>query len=164
MSGPAKHGGGPHLPDPRMIPVSRPPSWFEPAVPARPTRTADLEHTDVPPAPKPGTREADGAFVRPFVVTGGRTRPLTADLRIETLVQAEPGTLSAPLRFEQHQIVEVAQRPVSVAEVAARLDVPLGVARVLIADLFEARYVSLHAPTDLPVHVIERIRDLVRAL
>lgn len=146
-----------------MIPVSRPPSWFEPVVAARPPRGTESER-DAEEGPRPGTREADGTFVRPFVVTGGRTRPLTADLRIETLVKAEPAALSAPLRFEQHRIVELAQRPVSVAEVGARLDVPLGVARVLIADLVEARFVVLHAPTELPVHVIERIRDLVRAL
>jgi len=51
-----------------------------------------------------------------------------------------------------------------VAEVAARIGVPLGVARVLIADLYTGKYVSLHEPHELPVHVIERIRDLVRAL
>jgi hypothetical protein len=141
-----------------MIPVAQPQSWFEPPVPTgqdadRSVATGQSE-----------TDDGDGAFVRPFIVTGGRTRPLHDGLRIETLVAASPAALSAPLRFEQRQIVELAQRPVSVAEVAARLGVPLGVARVLIADLFTGNYISLHEPTELPVHVIERIRDLVRAL
>lgn len=108
--------------------------------------------------------DGDGVFIRPFIVTGGRTRPLHDGLRIETLVQAGPAALAAPLVFERRRIAELAQRPVSVAEIAADLGVPLGVARVLIADLYTGDVVTLHEPTDLPVHVIERIRDLVRAL
>jgi uncharacterized protein DUF742 len=148
----------PRLPDPRMIPVAQPKSWFEPPGFTGP----DAEHSVA--TGQSATDDGDGVFVRPFIVTRGRTRPLHDGLRIETLVEARPAALSAPLQFEQRQIVELAQRPVSVAEVAALLGVPLGVARVLIADLFTGSYVSLHEPTELPVHVIERIRDLVRAL
>lgn len=142
----------PRLPDPRMIPVAQPQSWFEPG-------------PEPPAVERPAPEDADdGVFVRPFIVTRGRTQPLHDGLRIETLVRALPAALSAPLQFEQRRIVELAQRPVSLAEVAARLGVPIGVARVLVGDLYTGRYVSLHEPTELPVHVIERIRDLVRAL
>jgi len=140
-----------------MIPVAQPQSWFDP-----PASTWGAEHSVA--TGQSATDDGDGVFVRPFIVTRGRTRPLHDGLRIETLVEAKPAALSAPLQFEQRQIVELAQRPVSVAEVAARVGVPLGVARVLIADLYTGKYVSLHEPTELPVHVIERIRDLVRAL
>jgi hypothetical protein len=147
------------LPDPRMIPVTQTQSWFDSGAMAEPDpeepAVAGLStHED----------EDDGVFVRPFIVTRGRTRPLHDGLRIETLIRAAPAALSAPLQFEQRQIVELAQRPVSLAEVSARLGVPIGVARVLIADLYTGKYISLHEPTELPVHVIERIRDLVRAL
>jgi hypothetical protein len=148
----------PRLPDPRMIPVAQPQSWFEPEAGTEPATEAR------PSAGGSSADDADGVFVRPFIVTRGRTQPLHDGLRIETLVKALPAALSAPLQFEQRQIVELAQRAVSLAEVAAILGVPLGVARVLIADLFTGRYITLHEPTDLPVHVIERIRDLVRAL
>ncbi len=143
----------PRLPDPRMIPIAQPQAWFEPPSPEHSVATGQS-----------ATDDADGVFVRPFIVTRGRTRPLHDGLRLETLVEALPAALSAPLQFEQRQIVELAQHPVSVAEVAARLGVPLGVARVLIADLYTGKYISLHEPHELPVHVIERIRDLVRAL
>jgi hypothetical protein len=146
----------PRLPDPRMIPVAQPTSWFGSNALTEP------EQLEAPAAQE--EHEDDGVFVRPFIVTRGRTRPLHDGLRIETLVRALPAALSAPLQFEQRQIVELAQRPVSLAEVAARIGVPLGVARVLIADLYTGKYISLHQPTELPVHVIERIRDLVRAL
>jgi hypothetical protein len=44
------------------------------------------------------------------------------------------------------------------------LDLPIGVARVLIADLYTGNYLSLREPTQLETQTIERIRDLVRAL
>jgi len=143
----------PRLPDPRMIPIAAPQAWFEQPSPEHSVATGQS-----------ATDEGDGVFVRPFIVTRGRTRPLHDGLRLETLVEALPAALSAPLQFEQRQIVELAQHPVSVAEVAARVGVPLGVARVLIADLYTGNYISLHEPHELPVHVIEMIRDLVRAL
>ena len=144
----------PRLPDPRMIPIAAPQPWFE--------QPSSTEHSVA--TGQSATDDSDGVFVRPFIVTRGRTRPLHDGLRLETLVEALPAALSAPLQFEQRQIVELAQQPVSVAEVAARIGVPLGVARVLIADLYTGKYISLHEPHELPVHVIERIRDLVRAL
>jgi hypothetical protein len=68
------------------------------------------------------------------------------------------------LQFEQRRAIELAQEPISVAELASGLDVPIGVARVLIADLYTGNYVSLREPSELPTQTIERIMDLVRAL
>src|SRR5690348_10256655 len=89
--------------------------------------------------PVPGTDDDGDMLVRPFIVTGGRTRPVDERLRMETLVSAAPAALSAPLGFERRRIVELCQQPRSVAEVAAGLGVPVGVARVLIADLIAER-------------------------
>ena len=64
-------------------------------------------------------------LVRPFVMTGGRTRA-SDTLRIETLVQtasADAGTAA----FEAGQILQLCRTPHSIAEVAAKLGVPLGV-------------------------------------
>jgi hypothetical protein len=107
---------------------------------------------------------ADAALVRPFLVTGGRTRPLRDGLRVETMVFAQPAALSAPLRFELRRIVELCQAPRSVAEIAVRLEVPLGVARVLVADLVSGGYATCTEPAEIPTDVIERIRDRVRSL
>ena len=79
-------------------------------------------------------RPTGRARVRPH----RRSRPVAGlDLNIETLVSTtQEGMMSlAHLRFEQARIVELCRRPVSVAEVAAELAVPLGVARVLVSDL-----------------------------
>lgn len=144
------------LPDPRMLPLTQPKSWFDADEPGR---------QDAPDeAVTESALEADGVLIRPFMVTGGRTRPLHDGLKLETMVYAQPAALSAPLRFEQRRAVELAQEPISVAELASALDVPIGVARVLIADLYTGNYVSLREPSELPTQTIERIRDLVRAL
>jgi hypothetical protein len=144
------------LPDPRMLPPTQPKSWFD---------SDDQEQQDAPEhAVAESTVEADGVLIRPFMVTGGRTLPLHDGLKLETMVYAQPAALSAPLQFEQRRAIELAQEPISVAELASGLDVPIGVARVLIADLYTGNYVSLREPSELPTQTIERIRDLVRAL
>ncbi|MDI2130417.1 DUF742 domain-containing protein [Yinghuangia seranimata] len=113
--------------------------------------------------------EADDgdAYVRPFIMTGGRTTPVTDGLRLETLVRALPAALSAPLAFEARRVVERCQQPCSVAEIATALGVPVGVARVVIGDLLAGNLVfrlESPEPGSMPLHTIERIRDLVRAL
>lgn len=113
------------------------------------------------------TRHAygDELLVRPFMLTGGRTRPLRDGLRIETLLLAPPAALSAPLRFESRRIVELCQAPMSIADLSVALRAPLGVVRVLAADLVTGGFVRVAEQTgDLPITTIERIRDRVRAL
>lgn len=139
------------LPDPRMVPPwSPPPSEYGPS----------KSEPEVASEPEPD----DDLLIRPFFVTGGRTRPLRDGLRVETIVTAAPAALFAPLRFEHRQVVELCQRPLSVAEIAVGLRMPLGVARVLVADLACEGYVSFGPSTELPIEVLERIRDRVRAL
>jgi hypothetical protein len=106
----------------------------------------------------------DGLVVRPFLLTGGRTRPVQDGLRIETLLLAPPAALFAPLLFEAQQIVRLCQRPVSIADLAVAMRVPLGVVRVLVADLLVEGYLCREEQTELSIELIERIRDRVRAL
>jgi hypothetical protein len=83
-----------------------------------------------------------------YALTGGRARSRGEDLNVETLVSTTPhghGSL-AYLRFEQAHIVRLCGRPTSIAEVAATLQVPLGVARVLVSDLHADRMLTIHQP------------------
>lgn len=116
----------------------------------------------------PSGRDTDdtgaATFVRPFIMTGGRTTPLVDGLRVETLVQATPAALSAPLRFEERATVQLCQRAHSVAEVAVTLGVPIGVAKVVVGDLVTAGHAAVRESGELQIAAIERIRDLVRAL
>src|SRR5207249_2484309 len=108
--------------------------------------------------------DEDEVLVRPYLVTGGRTRPLHDGLRVETLVSAVPSALYAPLQFEMRRIIELCQTPRSLAEIAVALAMPLGVVRVLVGDLVVGGYTTVHGSTDITIEVLERIRDRVRAL
>jgi Protein of unknown function (DUF742) len=106
-------------------------------------------------------------FVRPYALTLGRTRPAELrgahELEIETLVsttavgEAALGTLA----LERRSITLLCRDILSIAEVAAKLDVPLGVARVLVGDMAEAGYVAIHrpmSPSDRPdLALLERV-------
>ncbi|GIJ43309.1 hypothetical protein Val02_01950 [Virgisporangium aliadipatigenens] len=106
----------------------------------------------------------DDLVVRPFLMTGGRTRPLVDGLYPETMLSVIPAALSAPLRFELRRIAEYCRTPRSVAEIAVRLKAPLGVAKVLVGDLVTGGHLTVLERTELTIDVIERIRDRVRAL
>jgi hypothetical protein len=117
------------------------------------------------PEVSPPVEPDEDPIVRPFMLTNGRTTPLQDGLRIETLLRAAPAALSAPLRFESRRIVELCQQPMSVADVAVGIRAPLGVARVIVADLIADGYLKVQEqPGELSTSLIERIRDRVRAL
>ncbi|MFB6894717.1 DUF742 domain-containing protein [Kitasatospora sp. NPDC056327] len=87
-----------------------------------------------------------GPLIRPFAMTGGRTRP-RYELALEALVSAnvDPQRL-ATLLPEHQRICTLCTEVKSVAEVSALLSLPLGVARILVADLAEAGLVAIHQP------------------
>jgi hypothetical protein len=86
------------------------------------------------------------ALVRPYARTGGRTKP-GRQLDLEALVLPTPNGREAwesPLLSPEHNtVLEICQRSVSVAEIAALLRVPLGVARVIIADMVDLGLVEV---------------------
>ncbi|MFG2644722.1 DUF742 domain-containing protein [Streptomyces sp. NPDC048370] len=85
-------------------------------------------------------------LVRPYAMTGGRTRP-RYQLAIEALVSttADPARLQGQLP-EHQRICRLCIEIKSVAEISALLSIPLGVARILVADLAEAGLVAIHQP------------------
>ncbi|MBT1187058.1 DUF742 domain-containing protein [Streptomyces sp. CJ_13] len=82
------------------------------------------------------------ARVRPYSLTGGRTR-FTQVLHVETFVAALEPKASEPQPAEgkgdrmpeMPAIVEVCRRMRTIAEISALLKLPLGVVRVLVSDL-----------------------------
>jgi len=93
-------------------------------------------------------QQEPGRLVRPYYMTGGRTRPAHDDLELETLVSTTAlGETSSKLGgVERRAIVVLCRDLLSVAEVSARLDLPLGVARVLVGDMAAEGFVILHRP------------------
>jgi hypothetical protein len=108
--------------------------------------------------------------VRPYTWTGGRTSPVF-DLAVETLVSTTAhGHEVAVLTSAEHRAVaELCSYPRSVAEVAALLSLPLGVARVLLADMADIGLVVVHRNTystaDTPdTALMERVLSGLRRL
>jgi hypothetical protein len=88
-----------------------------------------------------------GALVRPYAVTRGRTEP-QRDIPIEAVLVASQGQLQEA-RFAGHDKYRIAvlcePRAQSLAEIAAYNRFPLGVARVLVADMVADGLLSLHS-------------------
>jgi hypothetical protein len=89
--------------------------------------------------------EDEASFVRPYAWTGGRTRP-AYELAIETLISLGPqGRDPNHIRqYEHRAVADLCREPRSVAEVAALLKLPLGVARVLLGDMASQGTVVVH--------------------
>ncbi|HXY94780.1 MAG TPA: DUF742 domain-containing protein, partial [Acidimicrobiia bacterium] len=79
--------------------------------------------------------------VRPYVLTRGRTSSSLGafELHAPVLALVAPEQLGRHTTPEDRTIIEWCQTPTSVAELAARLGVPVGVVRVLVGDLADAQ-------------------------
>ena len=84
--------------------------------------------------------------VRPYAVTGGRTRTATNDpLPVEALVQSLRGHEDVGLTPERRRILELTRdQYLSVAELSAHVKLPVGIVRVLISDLSDSGNVRIH--------------------
>jgi hypothetical protein len=108
-------------------------------------------------------------LVRPYAVTGGRTKPRTR-LEIEAMVTAAHyGARDLSLLTPECQaILGVCRDWRSVAEISAVLRMPLGVARILIADMAEEGLVRVHqldhAQGSPDVQLLERVLSGLRRL
>ncbi|MEM7323283.1 MAG: DUF742 domain-containing protein [Actinomycetota bacterium] len=106
-------------------------------------------------------------FVRPFLVTTGRTKASIEGLRFETLVQATAKAAS-DLRFEAAKIHRLCSDAIAIAEVSAKLTMPIGTAKVVVGDLIDSGHLVLHQTIDAEqtedIQLISRLIDGVRRL
>ncbi|MFJ8587314.1 DUF742 domain-containing protein [Streptomyces sp. NPDC093595] len=93
----------------------------------------------------PWLDDAAGRLIRPYTVSGGRTRP-TAALDLLSLVMATGATPQAPLGPEHSQALGLCHGPTSVAEIAAHLRLPAVVTKVLLSDLVDCGALTARAP------------------
>ena len=117
-----------------------------------------------------------GALVRPYAVTRGRTRPKLAialEALVETTVRGRAGNAQSNGAHgqEQYHIAMLCDGQLqSLAEIAARMHLPLGVARVLIADMAAEGLVAVYEPTSLDeneavgTELLERVLSGLRRL
>ncbi|WP_113698602.1 DUF742 domain-containing protein [Nonomuraea lactucae] len=94
--------------------------------------------------------EEAGPVVRPYALIRGRTRS-SGDMfdliATVTVVGAPPAGPSGDLGPEQQRIMRMARSPISVADVASELDLPIGVVRVLLGDLRDNGLISVTSPS-----------------
>jgi hypothetical protein len=92
----------------------------------------------------PDDVDDEAVYVRPYMVTGGRTRPSSASLPMEALVETL-GLQGPGLSPEKRRILELADgQYLSVAEISAHIHLPVGVVRVLVSDLSDDGLVRIH--------------------
>jgi hypothetical protein len=111
--------------------------------------------------------DAAGPLVRPYAVTRGRTRSPQTELEMITLVVAlQPPDHSATARLDPEHIEILArcQRPTSVAEISAALQLPLSVVKILISDLIERQLVIFRAAVSPDLHVLQAVINGIRRL
>jgi hypothetical protein len=110
--------------------------------------------------------------VRPYVITGGRSRSTRPELAIESLVSVLPDAPElpdhAPLNREHRRILGLCRSLLSIAEVAAHLGLPLGVVKVLVGDLWDLGAVRVLPPVPqaerLPTTLLEEVLVGLRQL
>lgn len=108
--------------------------------------------------------------VRPYVITGGRSRASRNVLEFESLVRTVQGAAVDPvsLNREQHTILALCRELLSIAEVAAHLGLPISVLKVLVADLWDLGAVQVLPPARpaerVPVSLLEEVLVGLRQL
>ena len=111
-------------------------------------------------------REA-GPVVRPYALTGGRTRPTgeTVDLLAHVASAVDGRSLERMLLEPEHLLVlQMCRRPVPVADLASDLDLPLGVVRILLSDMRERGLITIGKPARTGLTDPRVLKDVVDAL
>jgi len=122
---------------------------------------------EIPPEP------VTGRIVRPYTMTGGRSGIEIPAIALEAMVSATPEGMRMRPRFkwESAEIIAHSRRETAVIELAALMEVPVGVIRVLVTDLRERGAVTIIDPpaemgsgaegyTDLLQKVLDGIKSL----
>lgn len=112
-----------------------------------------------------------GALVRPYAVTRGRTEP-SRDIPVEGVLTTS-GAGREEARFAGHDKNRIANmcdgRPLSLAEIAAYTRLPLGVTRVLVADMVADGLLNLRNAAPVTgyqerMNLLERVLSGLRKL
>lgn len=116
-----------------------------------------------------------GRIVRPYTMTGGRTVTDGPLIALEALVAATPHGMRWRRRFqwEAAEIITHSRRETAVVELAALLDVPIGVVRVLADDLRARGAVTITEPPraltadsggDVHIDLLRKVLDGIKSL
>lgn len=116
-----------------------------------------------------------GRIVRPYTMTGGRTVTDSPLIALEALVAATPEGMRRRRQFqwEAAEIIIRSRRETAVVELAALLDIPIGVVRVLADDLRAQGAVTITQPPtaviaepggEVHIDLLQKVLDGIKSL
>lgn len=109
-----------------------------------------------------------GRVVRPYALTRGRTRHSGEAFDLVATVTATRGRAAAlsVLAPEHSSVLRAARLPTTVVDIASDVDLPLGVVRILLADLRELGLVTIQAPVSMRARQVDRntLREVLHGL
>jgi len=112
--------------------------------------------------------EAAGRVVRPYALVGGRTQASGANFDLVAMVTVARRIRPDPAVLEPEHLQLLCLCPASVADLAAGLRLPVGVVRVILADLRNRGFIWVHRPVEpsrLPdIALLRRVADGLRRL
>jgi hypothetical protein len=120
----------------------------------------------VPPAEDRWLDRDAGPIVRPYALIRGRTRPSGETFDLMTMVTAIPGAQddTYDLEPEHLTLLRLCQRPAPVADLAADLELPLGVVRILLSDVRERRLITVDHPVPKRLTDPQLLREVADGL
>jgi hypothetical protein len=106
-----------------------------------------------------------GPIVRPYALIRGRTRP-SGEFDLMTMVTAVPGAEDDTYELEPEHLtlLRLCRRPTPVADIAADLELPLGVVRILLSDVRERRLITVDQPVPERLTDPQLLREVADAL
>jgi DNA-binding transcriptional ArsR family regulator len=107
-----------------------------------------------------------GPVVRPYALTGGRTRPTGASFDLLALVASNDlNSIDDVLLEPEHlEVMRQCRQPKPVADLASDLDLPLGVVRILLSDMRERGLVTIRPPARTRLTDPQVLKDVADAL
>jgi Protein of unknown function (DUF742) len=107
-----------------------------------------------------------GPVVRPYALTGGLTRPSGQRFDLLDMVRAVRRAAQDPpqLSPEQAELLQRCQMPAPLADLAADLDLPIGVIRILVSDLRERGLVTIHRAQPAGFNDLKILQEVVDGL
>jgi len=108
-------------------------------------------------------------LVRPYALTGGRTRHAGESFDLVATVTATRAFADlATLAPEHVSVLQLARARTTVADIASEVDLPLGVVRIILADLRELGLVAIGTPAAtaerIDKHTLREVLGGLRAL
>jgi hypothetical protein len=112
-----------------------------------------------------------GPVVRPYALTRGRTRHTGESFDLVATVMAtrafaDPALIDGALLAPEHiSVLRLARVPTTVADIASDVDLPLGVVRIILADLRELGLVVISTPVVMAERIDKHtLREVLNGL